>query len=98
MAAVILFPFCLKTAARDQSECHQHATRVSALRDWRGRAAQSFEHLGRGDHLANVALRVIGDMDQRASGGGGQLLAADAAASLEVGFSESADSFGGVAE
>lgn len=41
-------------------------------------AAQSLEYLTGGDDLAGVPLRMIGDMDQRAAGAGGQLLAANA--------------------
>ena len=57
---------------------------------------QGLEDFGGGDDLADVALGVVGDMDQRAADGGGQLLAAHAAKDVEVGAGEGANAGGGV--
>ena len=57
---------------------------------------QGLEDFGGGDNLADVALGVVGDMDQRPADGGGQLLATDAAKDVEVGAGESANAVGRV--
>src|SRR5579863_10592328 len=49
------------------------------------RVAQRFDHLGRGYHLADVALGVVSDVNERAADAGGQLLAADEARGVEIG-------------
>ena len=57
---------------------------------------QGFEHLGGGDDLADMALGMIGDVDERSADAGGKLFAADAAESVEIGGGEGTDAFGGV--
>jgi len=59
-------------------------------------SAPGDEHFGGGDELTDVALGVVGDVDERAAEGNGQLLAADVAGRVEVGGGEGGDARGGV--
>ncbi len=60
--------------------------------------AQCEEELGGGDDLAGVALGVVGDVDEEAADGGGELLAADRTREFEVGGGQIADTGCGVVE
>ncbi len=59
---------------------------------------ERLDHLGRSDYLADVALRVIGYVDERAADGRGQLLAADCARRVQIGCGQHMDSIGCIAE
>lgn len=60
--------------------------------------AEGGEEFGGGDDLAGVALCVVGDVDEEASDGGGELAAANGAREFEAGGGEAADSGAGVFE
>lgn len=60
--------------------------------------AEGEEEFGGGDDLAGVALGVVGDMDEEAAYGGGELLTADGAGEFEVGAGQIANAGGGVIE
>lgn len=61
-------------------------------------AAQGFDDFGGGNDLADVALGVVGYVNERAADGGGKQFAADAAKGVEVGCGENADAVRCVAE
>lgn len=56
------------------------------------------EEFGGSDGLTCVALSVVGDVDEEAADGGGELLAADGARRFQIGASEIANADGGVVE
>lgn len=60
--------------------------------------SERFENFRRGDNLAGVALRVVGNVDKGAADGGWELFAADRAGRVEVGVYEGADASGRVRE
>ena len=65
---------------------------------WQPLIAQGPKHLSRGDYLANVALGVVGDMNERAADGRGQLFAADEARSVEIGCCQNTNALAGISE
>ena len=69
----------------------------SGLRECR-LASQRLEHFGGSDDLASVALGVVGYVNERASDGCGQLLAAYSAEGVEVGSGQDANSADGIGE
>ena len=59
---------------------------------------QSLQYLGGCDDLPYVPLRMVGDMNQRAADGGGQLLAAHTAKDIEIRCRQYSNAPGGIAE
>lgn len=72
--------------------------RLQPLRKRTSLLSQRFDQFGRRHNLTHMALGVVGNMDERATDGCGQLLAAYEARHVEVGGGQRADAIGGVLE
>ena len=65
---------------------------------WQPLTALGPKHLRGRDYLANVALGVVGDMNERAADGCGQLFAADEARRFEIGCCQNTNALAGISE
>lgn len=61
---------------------------------WNFFGAHCIEDFGGGHDLPGVSLGVVGEMDEQASDGGGELFFADGTRSFEIGCGEGADALG----